>query len=87
MKALKEPSSPVYLKELVSPYVQVRQLRSGSDPTRLCVKHSNNSYGDRTFSCDVARLWNDLPESIRNLDLNHFKGVIKTVLFKRAFDL
>ena len=44
------------------------------------------SGGDRDFSCVAPRLWNQLPDYIKNLNnLQHFKCALKTHLFQRAY--
>ena len=45
------------------------------------------TYGDRTFQCSAAKLWNALPAHIREAKtLNTFKKLLKTHLFLANFD-
>ena len=49
---------------------------------------SLRSFGDRSFSVAATKLWNDLPEDIRNISsINVFKTALKTHLFKSAFSI
>ena len=86
MKGLKTTSSPAYMKDIVTPYTQSRQLRSESDRFRLTVSRARGTFGSRTLSYTIAKLWNSLPEYIRALEPTNFKGVLKTYLFREAFN-
>ena len=44
---------------------EYRRLRSSSDQTRLVVSRSFKCAGDMSFTIAAARLWNDLPVSLR----------------------
>ena len=58
------------------------RLRSSSDSTRLVVQRSHKRAGDVSFSIAAARLWNDLPISVREAQsLPAFKRLLKTYLF------
>ena len=49
---------------------------------------SLRSFGDRSFSVAATKLWNELPEDIRNISsINVFKTALKTHLFKSAFSI
>ena len=44
--------------------------------------------GDRSFSVAATKLWNELPEVIRNISsIDVFKTALKTHLFKSAFSI
>ena len=46
------------------------------------------SFGDRSFSVVVTKLWNELAEGIRKISsINVFKTALKTHLFKSAFSI
>ena len=46
------------------------------------------TYGHRAFSVTAARLWNKLPfEICACSDVNLFKSKLKTLLFKKAYDI
>lgn len=80
--------TPVYLSELVAPYIPVRALRSGSDG-RLLVKPASRlkTCGDRAFSVAAPTLWNKLPLSVRSItSVSVFKRAIKTRLFTECFN-
>ena len=49
---------------------------------------SLQSFSDRSFSVAATKLWNELPEDIRNISsINVFKTALKTHLFKSAFNI
>ena len=49
---------------------------------------SLRSFGDRSFSIAATKLWNELPEDIRNISsINVFKTALKTHVFKSAFSI
>ena len=78
--------APVYLTDLVVPYVPARSLRS-ADQNLLTVKRCNiERYGRRSFSVAGPSLWNALPSAIRNsVSLPAFRSRLKTHLFREAF--
>jgi hypothetical protein len=46
------------------------------------------TYGQRSFSYAAAKLWNDLPETIKSAtSLVSFKSSLKTILFKKVYDI
>ena len=77
---------PAYLKELLTPYVPARNLRSSSD-NQLCVpKSCYVETSKRAFGTRAPCEWNRLPISIRNKpSVNSFKTALKTYLFKQAY--
>ena len=77
-----EPSSPSYIKELISVYEPTRTLRS-HDSNLLAVPKSNlKRYGDRCFSRIGPTIWNSLPPSVRFANsVAVFKKRLKTHLF------
>ena len=45
------------------------------------------TYGDRAFSIAAPKLWNNLPDSIKYAEtVKQFISLVKTYLFKEAFD-
>jgi len=77
---------PKYLSELLVFYVPQRNLRSTGQNLLVEPKARLKTYGDRAFSVCAPKLWNKLPEYMRNCDdLNVFKLDLKTYLFKKAF--
>jgi hypothetical protein len=77
-------SAPSYLEDLISPYVPMRSLRS-SEEGRLAVPRSRTvTYGDRAYSINGPRLWNDLPLSVKESPSTPtFKANLKAHLFKK----
>ena len=86
-KIIFEPSSPEYLKELISVCVPQRSLRSS-----VAIKlnypdfKSNKTYGDRAFMFSAPKTWNALPAKIRSLNnFDSFKSALKTFLFDEFY--
>ena len=78
--------SPLYMKQLLKPYVPGRTLRSSTGGFLVEPSSKLKTYGDRAFSCIAPRLWNKLPENIPDITkLDAFKTALKTYLFKQAF--
>jgi exonuclease III len=83
---------PAYLNSLVHMYTPKRPLRSGNLYLLDCTVKVHKKYGSRAFAVCAPNLWNCLPVSIRkcgldNDDVKHFQSLIKTHLFKCAFNL
>ena len=78
--------APSYLQELLTPYTAGRHLRSDND-NLLVVPRTTNKSGNRSFVVNGPCVWNALPCHVRcTSDLNVFKRLLKTVLFRRAFN-
>ena len=79
-------SAPPYLASML----QHRHARPGlrSSGSMLLVPRTRlASYGDRAFSNLAPRLWNSLPQSLRDThDISHFQNSLKTHLFRLAFE-
>ena len=79
--------APSYLTAMthlqnIAPVEYRQRLPSSSDQTRLVVSRSFKRAGDMSFSIAGARLWNELPVSIReSQSLPIFKRQLKTHLF------
>jgi hypothetical protein len=74
--------APSYLCDLLQPYRPARSLRSSSNGLLVVPKSRTSTYGDRAFSIAAPRLWNNLPENIRNAhSVSSFKHHLKTHLF------
>ena len=74
--------APTYINDLLKPKKSKYSLRSSNrinlqeQPSKL------KNYGDRAFSICTPRLWNILPENVKNsLTLAIFKKKLKTYLF------
>ena len=82
--------APGYLTELIAIKVQTRYtLRSASGLTlNYPSVKLKKTLGDRAFSSAAPTLWNSLSLHIRLVDnFERFKSVLKTHLFKLAFDM
>ena len=80
--------APGYLSDLLNVYVPTRNLRSMHSFTLVVPKTRLKYYGDRAFCHCGPVLWNGLPHVLRSEpDINVFKGMLKTFLFKRAYSL
>ena len=77
--------APEYLKELIKPPENRRDLRS-TTLNRLHVPISNGSLSHRTFGIMGPMLWNELDVELKNTcDFNSFKRKLKTFFFTKAF--
>ena len=82
------PVAPSYISDLLKLKPASRyNLRSSIDT--LLLKHSNpNPNPNRSFKCAGPKLWNELPKDIRNATtVQIFKRLLKTCLFKKAFNV
>ena len=71
---------PKYLKNLLTLRSTTYFLR-GTDIFSLC-KPASTSYGLHSFKYFACKIWNSLPERIRNEPiLTNFKRLLKTVSF------
>ena len=79
--------APDYFKDLITPYIPPRQLRS-ANLNLLKAPSARSRVGERAFSIFAPRVWNSFPIHIRNITSeNLFKEKLKTHLFKVAFDV
>jgi hypothetical protein len=81
-------AAPVYLSDLLSPYIPSRSLRSEQQCRLEQPASHSRKYGDRAFSVCAPRLWNELPNEIKMAKtVDSFKSLLKTHLFKIAYDV
>ena len=79
--------APAYLKELVTPYVPARSLRTRND-SLLTIPRNSNRAGERSFREYGPRIWNDLPGYVHAAkDASTFKILLKTHYFNIAFNV
>ena len=84
-KALNDSAAPKYLSDLVTPYIPARSLRS-STLNQVVQQPAKTRWGDRSFSVASARIWNNLPLSIRSSkSIKSFKKNLKTHLFQSTY--
>ena len=78
--------APDYLGALLVEYHPARSLRS-SVPGKLVEKRSHKKRsGDRAFSVCAPKLWNVLPQNVReSTTVDGFKKALKTYLFQQEF--
>lgn len=71
--------TPAYITNLLKPMSQTHTLSlRSSDNGTLYVPRSRTALYDGSFSCAAPRLWNSLPQSVRNSSsLNDFKKSLK----------
>ena len=80
-------NSPSYISDLIKRYDPSRCLRS-SDNLYLHVPKTRTSYGDRAFRHSAPKLWNALPNSIREQpSLALFKNKLKTHFIQEILQL
>lgn len=80
--------APQYISDLLSVKPDEHSLRYRvNDQNRLVVTVPKGKiYSCRNFKIVAPKLWNDLPVVLRNCDeLNKFKRLLKTHLFKQAY--
>ena len=81
-------NAPEYLRELIQPKKNGRQLRSSNENLLHIPRTKNVTHGDSCFQVAAPRLWNNLPCALRRVNsLDTFKNSLKTHLFKCAYDL
>lgn len=80
--------APSYLSSLLESYKPKRALHSATKRLLIVPKSSTTTYGDRAFFQFAApKLWNNLPDSIKYAEtVKQFISLVKTYLFKEAFD-
>jgi hypothetical protein len=78
---------PAYLKNLLTPYQQEKNLRSTEKDLLKERSYKLTTYGPRAFYVVAPKLWNELPFDLRCLqDLSLFKSQLKTHLFNLFTD-
>ncbi len=78
--------APQYLSELLSHYSPSRPLRSQNSGCLIIPRISKSTAGGRSFSCLAPKLWNNLPNTVREADtLCQFKSRLKTHFFYLAY--
>ena len=67
--------------------MNTRNLKSSSKALLLEIPHANKrTYGDRSFRVNGAKIWNELPDSIRSVELvTEFKKNLKAYLFTESY--
>ncbi len=79
--------APKYLSDLISIHKPTRHLRSADSVLLDIPRIEQITYGGRAFSYAAPFLWNKLPAEIRTCQhLEKFKRLVKTHLFRTAFD-
>ena len=82
--------SPVYISDLISTKLQSKYCLRSNNELLLAPKvtKTKKTLGDRAFTAAAPKLFNELPREIRTVtNLNHFKTLIKTFLFRKAYDI
>jgi len=78
--------APQYLSKLLVSYDPPRLLRSKDAGCLSVPRIMKNTAGGRAFSYKAPKLWNSLPNSVRDSDtVSVFKSRLKTYLFSQAF--
>ena len=76
----------LYLQQLVENQESQRATRSNGK--RLLKNSPPKKILDRSFTISGPRLWNKLPNAMRNaMMLKGFKCIFKTLLFRQAYDI
>jgi exonuclease III len=80
--------APTYISDLLHVSKKTRTLRSNNQLLLDVPKCRLATYGYRSFSYAAPLLWNALPEDCRRAtSVELFKSLLKTNLFKQAFDV
>ena len=80
-------TAPKYLTNLVIK-IHGRPLHSSTSGLLPVSKCNTMLVQNSSFSSIGPRIWNGLPQSIRHAtSVDQFKGLLKTFLFKRSYDL
>ena len=80
--------APEYISELLNQYNPPRALRSANKNLLIVPKTLNKTYGDRAFYAAAPKLWNNLPQAIRDCNsITSFKSNLKTHLFRKHYKL
>ncbi len=75
-----------YLRELLSNYSPPRPLRSQNSGHLIIIRISKSTAGGRFFFYLALKLWNNLPNTVREADtLCQFKSRLKAHLFNLAY--
>ncbi len=78
--------APLYLSELLSHYSPPRPLHSQNSGHLIIARISKSTAGGRSFSYLAPKLWNNLPNTVREADtLCQCKSRLKTHLFNLAY--
>ena len=75
MHAIHNKRCPTYLADVVQP-IGVASMRTGlrsADSSNYSLPHLNPKVGERAFAYAGPAAWNQLPESIRQLQTTSFK--------------
>ena len=79
--------APIYIGDMLCKYAPSRRLRSSSNKLLQVPSAKLKTYGERTSLDAAPKLWNSLPNLIRQCSsLERFKTEIKTFLFEQRFD-
>jgi hypothetical protein len=80
--------APQYLQDLVTIKTYNRPTRSSQNSSQLLEVPftRRNTFKDRSFSVAGPKIWNSLPNHLRDIDdLLQFRKELKTVLFKKCY--
>ena len=74
--------TPEYLSKLLTPVSQTHGLNlRSSKKGNLHVPRSGTALYSEAFSCSAPKLWNNLPQSVKDCDtLNSFKRILKATM-------
>ena len=79
--------APLYLKKLLEYQALEKETRSNGRRLLKIPKSKHKTFLDRSFAISGPKLWSKLPAAIKNsTSLNEFKKMLKTHLFKQAYD-
>ena len=80
--------SPSYVSSMITRKPEVRALRSNRNNLLTVPRINNSSHGGCSFQRVAPELWNALPKALRfSEDISSFKKLLKTHMFRKAFNL
>ena len=83
----KQGIAPIYLQDLIQPYVPNRSLRSANQELMRVPSTKSSLVAQRAFCVAGPTLWNSLPLELRqSKNLVTFKKKLKTFLFLQYYD-
>ena len=80
--------SPEYIQQLIQKKPQLNHNLRSSSKLMLSepVSPNKNKFEERAFSFVAPKLWNSLPDSVRNANtIDSFKKNLKTHLFQKFY--
>ena len=83
---VRSSNRPAYLRSILQDYIPGRALRSTAH-NLLLERRTKTTTGATAFGAVAPKLWNSLPQEVRNSDsLPFFQNNLKTYFFRQTFN-